>query len=383
MNNEFDNLWERFLSDQLSEEEVKEFRRLLATEDPQIPEAIHQMLLDKEIKGLAPAGREQFLLERILSETSRSQEAPVRKIYRLKWVAAALLFLAAGAAWYGIAHQRRDLSTAAPRSAARQDIAPGHNGAILTLSNGKEIILDSAGNGQVASDGQVKVLKKEGEISYEGKAAEIVYNNVSTPRGRQWQLTLSDGTKVWLNAESSIRYPVNFTGNERVVEITGEAYFEVTRNETNPFIVKTPEQEVKVLGTHFDVNAYGDEPVFRTTLLEGSVKVTTGGHSAVIRPGEQAINNYTAGELKVQKTDVNDVLAWINGRFKFDHSDIRTVMRQLARWYDVEVEYQGHLPDYEFAGGTFRSNNLSEVLHVLELSGVHFKMEGRKIIVMQ
>jgi ferric-dicitrate binding protein FerR (iron transport regulator) len=251
------------------------------------------------------------------------------------------------------------------------------------LSNGKQIVLDSAGNGTLASDSHIKVIKKDGQLSYEGKTAEVLYNTVSTPKGRQWQLTLNDGTKVWLNAASSIHYPINFIGNQRIIEITGEAYLEVSPNASVPFIVKTPTQEIQVLGTHFNINAYADEPILRTTLVEGSIKVTAAGKTTILHPAEQVANNTAIGDLATTKPDVSNVIAWINGRFKFDHSDIKTVMRQIARWYDVEVEYRGTLPDYQFAGGTFRNNNLSEVLQVLELSGLHFKLENHKIIVMQ
>lgn len=385
--NEFDQLWERFLSDQLSGEELHRLRQLLQTQNQQIPDAIDKMLMDKDLKGLAPADREQVLLQRILSgqavAETPSQPAIVRPLPRRQtWAAAAaiLLLLAAGITLY-LNHKR---SAAPPAPAiAKHDIPPGHNGAVLTLSNGKQIVLDSAGNGTLASDSHIKVIKKDGQLSYEGKTAEVLYNTVSTPKGRQWQLTLNDGTKVWLNAASSIHYPINFTGNQRIIEITGEAYLEVSPNASAPFIVKTPTQEIRVLGTHFNINAYGDEPILRTTLLEGSIKVTAAGKSILLHPGEQMANNTGAGDLSTTKPDVSNVIAWINGRFKFDHSDIKTVMRQIARWYDVEVEYRGSLPDYQFAGGTFRNNNLSEVLQVLELSGLHFKLENQKIIVMQ
>lgn len=384
--NEFDDLWERFLSDKLSEEEQHRLRQLLQTQNQQIPDAIDKMLMDKDLKGLAPADREQVLLQRILSGQTAAESAPqpvvIRPFPRRRtWTAAAaiLLLFAAGTTLY---LNHRKTTTPAP-AITKHDIPPGHNGAVLTLSNGKQIVLDTAGNGMLTSDSHIKVIKKDGQLSYEGKTAEVLYNTVSTPKGRQWQLTLNDGTKVWLNAASSIHYPINFTGKQRIIEITGEAYLEVSPNASAPFIVKTPTQEIQVLGTHFNINAYADEPILRTTLLEGSIKVSTAGKTILLHPGEQVASNTATDDLVTTKPDVANVIAWINGRFKFDHSDIKTVMRQIARWYDVEVEYRGSLPDYQFAGGTFRNNNLSEVLQVLELSGLHFKLENHKIIVMQ
>ena len=401
--NEFDQLWEGFLSDQLSEEELYRLRQLLQTQNQQIPDAIDKMLMDKDLKGLASADREQVLLQRIAAKAAASADggqslAPagangavqnsqsptgIHQLPRRRtWTAAAAILLLLAATATTLYLNNKKTTTPAP-AIAKHDLPPGHNGAVLTLSNGKQIVLDTAGNGMLTSDSHIKVIKNDGNLSYEGNTGEIVYNTVSTPKGRQWQLTLNDGTKVWLNAASSIHYPINFTGNQRIIEITGEAYLEVSPNKSAPFIVKTPTQEIQVLGTHFNINAYGDEPILRTTLLEGSIKVTAAGKTILLHPGEQMASNTAAGDLSTTKPDVSNVIAWINGRFKFDHSDIKTVMRQIARWYDVEVEYRGSLPDYQFAGGTFRNNNLSEVLEVLELSGLHFKLENQKIIVMQ
>ncbi len=308
-----------------------------------------------------------------------SSPSPLRRL----WIAAAVVFiiLLGGTAWFFINRANKQRVPVAQAALPKGDVAPGRNGAILTLSNGKKILLDSAGNGELASDSGVAVIKKDGAIAYRGKTEEMVYNTVATPKGRQWQLTLSDGTKVWLNAGSSIRYPVSFPGNERLVEMKGEVYFEVAQKAGAPFIVQAPKQSIQVLGTHFNVNAYGDEPIFRTTLLEGSVQVMSSDKKVLIRPGQQVSNNYTTGSLTIKEANVDDAIAWINGRFKFDNSDLKTVMRQIARWYDVEVEYRGNISNPQFGGGTYRSSNLSEVLQVLELSGVHFKLEERKIIV--
>jgi ferric-dicitrate binding protein FerR (iron transport regulator) len=260
---------------------------------------------------------------------------------------------------------------------------PGKPGAVLTLSDGRQVLLDSAGDGLLASDNTVKVVKKDGRIVYEGMAGESLYNTISTLKGQQWQLTLGDGTRVWLNAASSIHYPLSFTDSARVVEITGEACFEVTPNSNAPFLVRAGKREIRVLGTRFNVNAYADEPVFKATLLNGAVSVGNGLQTVLLQPGEQAVEQEGGNGLGKQQTDTSNVMAWINGRFRFDQSDLQTVMRQIARWYDMEIEYKGAIPGYHFAGGTFRSSRLEEVLEVLALSGVHFKVENRKIIVMQ
>lgn len=379
----FEDLWERFLSDTLSEAEARELKHLLQVRDGRIPDAIDKLLQDRDWNGLAPLDKGEAILQRVLNSDSPQRHGLLRKMAGLgRWAAAAiLLFLVAGI--YFLSSRRQgNQALVSQKQNTPKDMPPGHNGAILTLSNGEKIILDSAGNGVLASDASVNVVKKDGRISYEGKAGEVVYNDIVTPKGREWQLTLGDGTKVWLNAGSSIHYPLSFLENQRVVEITGEAYFEVAPNAKAPFIVKTAQREIRVLGTHFNVNAYVDEPALKVTLLEGSVKVVNGSSNTIIKPGEQLVSTAISAVPSVKEVDTDDVVAWINGRFKFDNSDIRTVMRQIERWYNVEVEYRGTPPNYQFVGGTYRNINLSEVLKVLELSGVHFERAENKIIVL-
>jgi len=206
---------------------------------------------------------------------------------------------------------------------------------------------------------------------------------LSTPRAAQYQLVLPDGSKVWLNAASSIHYPTAFAGKERKVEITGEAYFEVAQDARLPFIVKTNGMEVKVLGTHFNVNAYEDEAMVRTTLLEGAVLMTKDAATALLQPGEQA-QLTKAGDLKlVHNADIAEAVAWKNGLFQLNSADVPAIMRQMARWYDVEIVYEEGVPDGHISGKVPRGMNLSQVLEIFEVSGVHFKIEGRKIIVLK
>jgi transmembrane sensor len=268
--------------------------------------------------------------------------------------------------------------------------APQTNRATITLSGGQNIFLDSAANGQLALQNNIKLIKtSEGKISYNGsqpgQTAALIYNTLTNPKGSKViDMELADGTHVWLNAGSSLTYPVAFAGHERNVEITGEAYFEVTHNAAMPFTVKKlhDDAKVQVLGTHFNVNAYDDETSIRITLLEGSVKVSKGNHMSLIKPGQQAaISNK---EIKINNDiDLEEVMAWKNGKFQFgDASDIATIMRQISRWYDVDVEYQGNISEH-IGGSIPRDVNASQVFKMLETTGtVKFKIEGRKVTVM-
>lgn len=267
----------------------------------------------------------------------------------------------------------------------KNDVAPGENKAVLTLADGSSIILDSTRNGMLTTQGNSKILKLNGMISYntlKNKTSEVLYNTISTPRGGQYQLILTDGTKVWLNAASSLRYPSGFVGKDRKVELTGEAYFEVAKNAAMPFKVKLNGMEVEVLGTHFNINSYEDESAIRTTLLEGSIKINKHGSSSLLKPGQQAQLN-KKGEIKIiNDADVEEAIAWKEGKFQFDKADIHAVMRQIARWYDVNVEYQGSVSSH-FGGTISRDVNLSQVLKMLHLTGeVKFQVNGNNVVVM-
>lgn len=267
-------------------------------------------------------------------------------------------------------------------------IGPGGNRAILTLDNGSTINLETASTDTAIKEGITSITKQaDGQLSYKllnEKPSHNFYNRLVTPRGGQFRVILSDGTKIWLNAASSIRYPVAFTGNERKVEITGEAYFEVAKNASMPFKVKIGERaEVEVLGTHFDINAYGDESTTNTTLLEGSVKFTglAVENSIMIVPGEQAQLN-ESNQIKVNKLpDAEQVISWKNGSFDFTNANLEMVMRQLARWYNVEIVFEDTIPTKRFNGEIQRTLEMSQVIRLLEKNGVHSRLEGRKLIV--
>ncbi|AYL96543.1 FecR family protein [Mucilaginibacter celer] len=271
------------------------------------------------------------------------------------------------------------------------DIPPGGNRAVLTLSNGQKIDLSHAANGSVAVQQGTRVLKnRAGQIVYDdgaepeakGQAGE---NTITTPVGGTWQLNLPDGTRVWLNNSSSLTYPSHFRGQpERTVILTGEAYFEVAKDKRHPFIVKSEGQEVKVLGTHFDINAFPNEQVVRTTLLEGLVTVSAADIKVTQKliPGDQS--QLQGGNLKLTRVNVEQVMAWKNGYFRFDNTPIEQVMRELARWYDIDVHFDGPLPTEKLNGRISRSKNISKVLSALEATKtVHFKVEERRVTVMK
>ncbi|WP_336516989.1 FecR family protein [Pollutibacter soli] len=307
-----------------------------------------------------------------------------RKVYRS--AAAIILLVASGYFLYTIFSEKNgEKDKPAVSKSLAAEILPGGNKATLTLGNGATISLDDAKNGAVAQQGNVQVYKTAGgELVYKssGEIADVTqYNTLSTPRGGQYKLTLPDGSQVWLNSSSSIRYPTVFTDEERHVNITGEAYFEIAHDPLKPFIVQVNDLNIKVLGTHFNVNAYTDESSVNTTLLQGSVQLSNGNHSQVLKPGQQAQAAGPEDFKLVDDVDVDEVVAWKNGFFSFNKADLQTVMRQIERWYDVSIEYEGKIPKREFVGKISRNSNVKEVLKILQESKVHFRVEGRKIIV--
>ena len=298
---------------------------------------------------------------------------------------------------------KKTVEPAAGKITAVMDALPGDNRAMLTLANGKSIMLHEVGNGRLAHEGQTDIIKtKQGEIIYQSEFVAnlppmlATYNSISTPKAGQYQIKLPDGTWVWLNAASSIRFPTVFNEEERVVEIVGEAYFEVAKvlkkTKRVPFMVKAGNQVVEVLGTRFNVNSYADEGIIKTTLLEGSIKLKLTGQEdrgVLLKPGQQARLVRGAEKksivhvhpFEVKQVDTKSVVAWKDGYFRFDNVGLPELMRQLSRWYDMDVVYEGAVKDYEFVGQIERDTNLAKVLQILELGDVHFRIENKKIIV--
>jgi transmembrane sensor len=262
------------------------------------------------------------------------------------------------------------------------NIAPGGDRAILTLGDGRQIILDTASNGALVHQGGMKVIKIDGKLTYDitESTTEVQYNTVSTPKGGQYQLELADGSKVWLNAASSLRFPTAFVGKERTVELTGEGYFEVAHDARIPFHVKVNEMDVQVLGTHFNINSYRDEPSIKTTLLQGKIRIIKGQASATLKPGEQA--ELENGALNVtEDVDVNHEMAWQRGFFEFNKTDLPTIMRQISRWYDIDIVYEGIPSNARYGGGLSRNLPLDDILDLLRSNGVKFRQAGKKLVV--
>ena len=390
-------LFKKLLDNNCSPEELEQLMKLLSSGEPD-PATIH-LIKEQMAKPVSPDDvsaavrlRLEKRLAQILSAGElRLQTPPVKKIIFLKpWrnIAAVGILLLGAAAYslYSNMQPKRIASLVSSSPQSKNDVSPGGNKAVLTLANGLKIILDSAKEGTLARQGNTKILKlNSGQLAYviSGQnQTEVLYNTVATPAGGLYQMSLPDGSKVWLNSASSLRFPTVFTGKERTVDLTGEAYFEIAAQAGKPFKVFVDGVQVAVLGTHFNVMAYQDESSIKTTLLEGAVRITKGEDNVLLQPGQQAGYDRTSTHLTVSKSDVEVAVAWKNGMFRFRAADIKTIMREVARWYNVEVNYEGNIQERHLTGEAPRNVNLSELLKVLELNGVHSRMEGNRIIVM-
>ncbi|TKC61248.1 DUF4974 domain-containing protein [Pedobacter hiemivivus] len=308
---------------------------------------------------------------------------------KLKYIAVACVaFLCIGVGLYYFNTDQKD-SALAENKLIENKILQGSNKAVLKLADGSEIILDAAKVGKLAEQQHTSIYKeKDGQLVFDASALNgkdqsggITYNSLATPRGGQYMLKLPDGTKVWLNSASSLRFPTAFSGKERMVELSGEGYFEVVKDKTKPFRVKTADQTVEVLGTHFNINAYPEEPAVVTTLLEGSVKLAKSGTDKVqfLKPGQQArlTNIFTIHEV-----DPDAFVDWKDGYFKFSRENIQSIMRKVSRWYDVDVVYEGTLTKEGFVGTVPRSKNIKELLDALKLTGLmNYRIEGNQVVI--
>lgn len=331
---------------------------------------------------------EQIISERIHARIGRPSRTKLIKIYARVSVAAAVLCLAIFTLFkiYSPVIEHGEWAELPGQEKQETDIQPGRNRASLHLADGTYIDLDSIRSGDTVMQSGITLSKAEnGELIYDAtrKRSELgpdTYNTLSTPRGGQYQIILPDGTKVWLNAVSSLRFPVSFAADKRKVELSGEAYFEVSRNKNAPFVVSMDNAEVEVLGTSFNISAYPENAV-TTTLISGSVKVRGENDSRVMVPGQQAVVD---GSISINKVDTELAVAWKNGWMAFSNEEIRAIMEEASRWYDVDVVYRGSsIAGRRFTGDIHRSSSLSEFLKVLELSGIHAKIEGRQLVIFE
>lgn len=337
-----------------------------------------------EAKGEVIPSNGDIIWRRLLQQIHR-QDTPtvsIKRDYRWWWAAAALVLLSAASWWI-----RYESPTSAPlHPAPVADVAPAQHKATLTLANGATIALDEADNGTLAQQGATAVTKSANSIlSYSSdghQPSSVQYNTLNIPRGGQFQLILSDGTKVWLNAASSIHYPTAFTGNSRKVEITGEAYFEIAPRAHQPFEVTTQNSTIQVLGTSFNIRAYETNDI-STTLLTGRVRVVNDDNHVVLRPGQQAIVTARDKAITTRPADIDAAIAWKNGFFSFHNANLHTVMLEISRWYDITVEYKGNIPDIRFEGEMQRNLKLTSILKQLEQKAVHFQLNGKVLTVSQ
>ncbi|HET6253313.1 MAG TPA: FecR domain-containing protein [Puia sp.] len=409
----------------LTADEAARLRQWLAqSDDPDRMALIERMRTDPEWVHAQLHRMQQVRTEVIWSKIGLPKSEPRIKTAtsiplplnsRRRWwsytaAASVILAVCGGGAWLWHSRQHAAAPVTSPASAVATDVQPGRNKAVLTLADGRQIDLGATANGVLADQGSTKIAKlADGQLTYnkeknssDEKPAPLAYNSLSTPRAGQFTLRLPDGSRVWLNNASVLRYPVAFTGRDRTVELAGEAYFEVAKDVTHPFRVivhkgtaaasladlsssAPPVTDnggtIEVLGTSFNIMAYNDEPAQRTTLVDGSIRVTQASQSALLKPAEQSALD-AGGKLHVTP-DVNvaEAIAWKNGYFHFDHASLQTTMRQLARWYDIDVVYQGQIPEHEFVGRIQRNLLLSDVLKGLENEQMHFRLEGRKLVV--
>lgn len=405
-------LFSKYLEDTIAADERERLRILLDTAAGN--EVVSDMLRDLfsfQTQDQYNIPATDARIKRRVHEHIRQQQgrSSTHRIHLLKttWFryAAAIFFVVVGAAvWYTLLYRENNSNhtIVVDNKYLQTDIAPGRDRAILTLANGQQIILDSA-RGNIVKQGGLTVVNLAGKLKYEGVGTVAEYNTISTPKGGQYQVVLPDGSKVWLNAVSSVKFPTAFTRNVRHIEMTGEAYIEVARDSKQPFIVKANGAEIQVLGTSFNVNAYEDENNIKTTLIEGSVKVmvinsklndpspstaSAGSPSVLLKPGQQAV--MSSNQLKqkgqaitVGSADLEQALAWKNGVFRFNQANLADAMRQLARWYEIEVVYEKGVPDIKLEGGIKRDLTLSEMLDALSKLGVKFRMEGRQLVIMK
>jgi len=397
-----ERLLQQYFNNTITDTDCIELLDYLRNNDPdEIAKTIDERLLLLEEGPEFNRFQAKKVLERIKSDARFINQAaepegskPVNKWYN-SWIrVAAILIFFSAVGFYFLFNRYSKVTDQNNLAVVKSsEILPGSTKATLTLANGKVISLDNAADGLLTKSGRTVVNKAHNEglvyntLADNNKIAvntDTIYNTLTTPRGGEYKVKLPDGTNVWLNSSSSLSYPVEFSGNERHVKLTGEAYFEVAKNKDKPFYVCANNVCVKVLGTHFNIAAYNDDVELTTTLLEGSVLITKNSKQRLLKPGQQAVIKNNTDLINVSDASINQVMAWRNGYFVFNDDNISTIMKKLSRWYDVDIEYRGNFEDLRFGGTFYRSKGITELLNNLEKIGkVHFKITGRRIIVMQ
>ncbi|WP_343561608.1 FecR domain-containing protein [Sphingobacterium sp.] len=374
----------KFLKNEISPEEEQLLQQWIVEDDKNkalFDELTNMDVLQRRMQAFHVLEKEQkeaAKKELFMQIGAETKVVPINRFKRsLGWIAAAVVI---GFAVIALTiNTLRDKASSVPTANVNSkiDVVPAHDGAILTLGNGKKIFLDDSQDGKLTD----VAVKDHNQVSYvDGSERKVELNTMTTPKGRQFSLILGDGTKVWLNAASSITFPTAFVGAERKINMTGEAYFEVAHDSKKPFMVTVNGMNVQVLGTHFNINSYGDQGSINTTLLQGSVKVSVAGKKQLIKPGQQA--QVSNGNIKMlSNIDLAAAVAWKNGFFSFDGVDIKGLTKELSRWYDIEVIYEGYPKDL-FSGEIDRNLTLTQVMKGLADTKVRYRIEGNKLIIL-
>lgn len=370
-------LFGKYASGEATTEELQEFWQLVSAhgEEGLLREEMQEWWGKEDLSAGVDGEK---TLQRVLSEPK-----PIRRLRPL-WAAAAAVLLLGFALFYFLhqPHSKPAPVARAINSSYKNDVMPGVTGATLTLADGTVVPLDSAGAQLSMMQGGTRIAAKNGTVEYTGESTsrQVLYNTLTTARGQQYPLRLSDGSLVLLDAGSSITYPAGFPADRRVVQVKGQAWFEIAKDAARPFIVNSDNKQVEVLGTSFNVKAYEDSPGVEVTLVEGAVRVTSGTENQVLKPGQQAI--LSTGIKLNTHADINEAIAWKDGNYEYKSRNLTYVMQDVARWYDIEIVYEGAKPTDTFTGGFSRSLTLTELLTILEMTGIHFKLEGRKLTVL-
>ena len=382
------DLLQRFNNGTATQEELRELDRLLL--DSEATDVLED-LWDKipEDARFVEEGKSEAMLTAIIERNRQTER--IRKQKRNRRAAltvAAVTILVTGALFFiPFNTVKQNTAPLAKQNNTTAPVTPGSDKAVLVLDDGSSVTLDNAANGTLTQQGTASILKANGQVIYASKdtlseTAPVLYNTLKTPRGGQYQLVLADGTRVWMNASSSLRFPTAFPGKERIVELTGEAYFEVAKDATRNFSVQVNGISVNVLGTHFNIMAYENESATAITLLEGAVNVASEKENLLLHPGQQVLSKQGAALKLVNNVDVNETIAWKNGYFQFNRTDLAVLMRQIERWYNVDVVYQGKIPSKQFGGKISRQSDIQHVIKLLEASKVYSRMEGNKLTIL-